>query len=187
MNLISSNLSQTEPRLTELSAKVALNIVMYHNIFIIAIAYNLFWFSLHFGITFLYSRLPKNLRLRLFNYKKRLFIVSEKEMRIYKKIHLHKWKDILPQFNKDFNKRNLPNKISKEYLESFINVTCKAEAIHYTIIPLGYLSVFFALLGNQQIWLIIFMPTFIGICNVPFALIQRYNRFRLVRLLIKKY
>jgi hypothetical protein len=126
----------------------------------------------------------------VFNYKKRFFIVSEKEMWFYKKIRLPRWKDALPQFNKDFNKRKLPKKITKEYLELFIYVTCKAETIHYVIILLGYFSVLFTLLTNNReywLWILILMSTFIGICNAPFSLIQRYNRFRLVKLLIRNY
>jgi hypothetical protein len=126
--------------------------------------------------------------LRVFNNKRIFFIVSEKEIWFYKKIYLPKWKDKLPQYNKGFNKKNLFNKISKEYLELFINVTCQAEMVHYIIIALGYFSVFFTLLTkNQKYWLFILIATFIGICNLAFSLIQRYNRFRLEKLLLKKY
>jgi len=148
----------------------------------------LFWIFLHFGVSFLFRITPENFRLRVFNNKRKLFIVSEKEIRFYKKIRLPKWKDKLPQYNKGFNKRNLPNKISKEYLELFINVTCQAEAVHYAIIILGYFSVFFTLLtNNKKYWVFIVIATFIGICNTVFSLIQRYNRFRLEKLLSKKY
>jgi hypothetical protein len=156
----------------------------------ITIINTLFWFLLHFGVGFLFIRLPENFRLRVFNNKKKFFIVSEKEIWFYKKIRLPKWKDKLPQYNKGFNKRNLPNEISKEYLELFINVTCQAEIVHYIIIPLGYFSVFFSLLtNNPEYWFFIFIliATFIGICNIVFSLIQRYNRYRLEKLLFKRY
>jgi hypothetical protein len=154
----------------------------------ITIINTLFWIFLHFGVSFLFTKLPENFRLRVFNNKKRFFIVSEKEISFYKKIRLPKWKDKLPQYNnKGFSKRNLPNKISKEYLELFINVTCQAEMVHYIIIFLGYFSVFFSLLThNPKYWFFLFLliATFIGICNIVFSLIQRYNRFRLEKLLL---
>jgi len=159
-------------------------------IIIITIINTLFWVLLHFGVGFLFMRLPENSRLRLCNNKRRFFIVSEREIRFYKKIRLPEWKDKLPQYNKGFNKRNLPNEISKEYIELFINVTCQAETVHYAIIPLGYFSVFFSLLThNPKHWVLIFIviATFIGMGNAVFSLIQRYNRFRLERLLSQKY
>ncbi|MDR2717616.1 MAG: hypothetical protein LBB89_06085 [Treponema sp.] len=155
----------------------------------ITIINTLFWIFLHFGVAFLFGRLPENFRLRTFNNKRKFFIVSEKEILFYKKIRLPKWKDKLPQYNKGFNKRNLSNEISKEYLELFINVTCQAEMVHYIIIPLGYFSVFFTLLTNKpEYWFFIFIliATFIGVCNMAFSFIQRYNRFRLEKLLLKR-
>jgi len=142
---------------------------------------------LHFLTAYVFMKLPESLRLRLFNNKKSFFIVSEKEIKFYKKILLPKWKDRLPQYNKDFNKRNLPDKISVEYLKLFINVTCQAEMVHYIIIPLGFFSLFFSLLtNNHKIWIFILIASFIGVCNLIYSFIQRYNRFRLYKLLLKK-
>jgi len=161
-----------------------------NNIIKITILNTFFWFFLHFGVAFLFMRIPEKIRLRVFNNKKKFFIVSKKEIWFYKKIYLTKWKDKLPQYNKGFNKRNLSEKISKEYLDLFINVTCQAEMVHYIIIPLGYLSVFFALLTNNPkyyFFIFLLIATFIGILNLLFTFIQRYNRFRLDKLLLIKY
>jgi len=151
--------------------------------FMITAINTLFWVFLHFGVAFIFVRIPEKYRLRIYN-NKSFFTVSQREIRFYKKIGLPKWKDRLPQYNKGFNKRNLSNEISKEYLESFIIATYQAETVHYIIIPLGYLSVFFALLtSNRDYTIFIVIATFIGMCNLVFSLIQRYNRFRLERLL----
>ena len=75
---------------------------------------------------------------------------------------------------------------SPAYLRQFLEVTCHAEVIHELIALLGFLSLFFCLLcEHPQDWLPLFfgIALFIGLCNLPFAAIQRYNRFRLVRLL----
>ena len=156
-------------------------------IIIITLINTIFWVFLHFFVAFIFMKLPENLRLRLFNNKKKFFIVSEREIWFYKKILLPRWKDKLPQNNKGFNKRNLPDKISIEYLELFINVTCQSEMVHYLIIPLGYFSLFFSLLtNNHKTWIFIIIASFIGVCNLLFSFIQRYNRFRLNKLLLKK-
>jgi glycosyl-4,4'-diaponeurosporenoate acyltransferase len=155
---------------------------------IIYVVNTFFWIFLHFGIGFLVPILPENIKIILFNKNRRIFIVSEKEIKFYRKIRLHVWKDKLPQFNKGFNKRNLPNTISKEYLELYIYVTCQAEFAHYMVIILGYFSVFFSLLTkNKEYWIFILIATFIGLCNLIFSLIQRYNRFRLKKILFIKY
>jgi len=149
----------------------------------------IFWFSLHFGIGFLFPALPEKLKNKLFNENKKIFNISEKEIKFYKKINLHKWKDKLPQFNRGFNKRNLSDKITKEYLELFIKVTCQAEIVHYIIIPLGYFSIFFSKLTKNPeklIYVFILIATFIGLCNLIFSMIQRYNRFRLRKLIKNK-
>ena len=155
---------------------------------VIFVLNTIFWFSLHFGIGFLFPILPKQLKDILCNKNRKFFSVSENEIKFYRKIHLHKWKDKLPQFNRGFNKRNLPNKVTEEYLELFIDVTCQAEIVHYIIIPIGYFSIIFSLLTqNPENWIYVFIliATFIGLCNLIFSMIQRYNRFRLKKLLIK--
>lgn len=93
---------------------------------------------------------------------------------------------VYPQFNPEFNKRHLAAAPTPAYLREFLEVTCHAEVIHELIALLGFLSLFFCLLCEHPLdWLPLFfwIALFIGLCNLPFAAIQRYNRFRLVRLL----
>ncbi len=85
------------------------------------------------------------------------------------------WKDRLPQhIGKDgFSKQHLTD-LSVDYLDQFILETCRGEWMHMKncvcailvllINPLlvGVIASFFILLGN-----------------LPFAVVQRYNRFRL--------
>jgi hypothetical protein len=54
-------------------------------IIMIIIINTLFWVFLHFGVAFFIMRIPENIRLRVFNNKKKYFIVSEKEVWFYKK------------------------------------------------------------------------------------------------------
>jgi glycosyl-4,4'-diaponeurosporenoate acyltransferase len=93
-------------------------------------------------------------------------------------LHINDWKDRVPQFISQggFSKRHLTN-LSPEYLGTFIVETCRGEWTHTW--NLG--CVFVVLLMNQSIVGITFsILIFMG--NGPCAVIQRYNRFRLVAL-----
>lgn len=157
-----------------------------HSTLVIALLNTAFWFALHFGIAELLTSLPAGIRRRLFDWNRPFFRVSEREMAFYRRIRLPRWKDRLPQFNSEFDKRHLAVSPTPAYLRKFLEVTCHAEMIHELIALLGFLSLFFCLLCEQPLnWLPLFwgIALFIGLCNLPFAAIQRYNRFRLVRLL----
>ena len=145
-----------------------------------------FWTGLHFGFAGLLTHLPQAVQQRWFDHRRPRFAVSRGEMRWYRRIGLPKWKDRLPQFNNDFDKRRLRKTLSAAYLEEFIFNTCRAEVIHMGIALLGYLSLLFCLLcddpaGNLPLFAVI--ATVIAVCNLPFSMIQRYNRSRLEKLL----
>lgn len=145
-----------------------------------------FWLGLHFGFAGLLTHLPQAVQQKWFDHRRARFAVSAGEMRQYRRIGLPRWKDRLPQFNNDFDKRHLRKELSTAYLEEFIFNTCRAEVIHTGIALLGWLSLLFCLLcddpaGNLPLFAAI--AAVIGLCNLPFSMIQRYNRSRLERLL----
>lgn len=145
-----------------------------------------FWLGLHFGFAGFLTHLPQAVQKKWFDHRRARFAVSAGEMRWYRRIGLPKWKDHLPQFNNDFDKRRLRKTLSAAYLEEFIFNTCRAEVIHMGIALLGYLSLLFCLLcddpaGNLPLFAAI--ATVIAVCNLPFSMIQRYNRSRLEKLL----
>ena len=157
-----------------------------HSTLVIALLNTAFWFVLHFGIAELLTSLPTETQRCLFDWNRPFFRVSEREMAFYRRIRLPRWKDRLPQFNSEFDKRHLAVSPTPAYLRKFLEVTCHAEMIHELIALLGFLSLFFCLLCERPLdWLPLFwgIALFIGLCNLPFAAIQRYNRFRLLRLL----
>ena len=109
--------------------------------------------------------------------------VSDWEMRFFRKIGLPKWKDRLPQFNPEFDKRHLKSGRDTAYLDRFLFITCRAEVIHYVIGVLGWVSLVFCLLSaDRTAWLIRYavIALAIQLANLPFAWIQRYNRKRLL-------
>lgn len=100
---------------------------------------------------------------------------------------VHKWKDLLPDgatvFNAGYKKKKLP-KAKVESLELFIKETKRAELTHFILIlpaPLFYLW--------NPVWAGNVMIVYALVVNIPFIIIQRYNRIRLeniVRKLNKK-
>ncbi len=148
-----------------------------------------FWLALHFGLADIVTHLPQAVQRRWFDSRRPRFQVSGREMAWYRRIGLPRWKDRLPQFNRDFDKRHLRRDLSAEYLETFVFNTCRAEVIHVGVAALGWLSLLFCLLCDDpaaNLPLFAAIAAVIGLCNLPFALIQRYNRNRLERLL-KRY
>lgn len=84
-----------------------------------------FWVGLHFGTAGAVCALPKDVQTRWFDPNRRFFTVSDWEMRVFRKIGLPKWKDRLPQFNPEFDKRHLKSGRDTAYLDRF----CSSPAV----------------------------------------------------------
>ena len=153
---------------------------------ILIIAVNVaFWLAVFYGPGAVIVALPESFQRWAFNHRRRFYRVSEREMKFYRKIRLPMWKDYLPQHNTDFDKRHLPRNFDMEYLRRYIFVTCRSEVIHYVIGIVGFLSVTLSRLSEDvELWRDIYtlMASLDAIGNMPFAMIQRYNRYRLERL-----
>ncbi len=95
-------------------------------------------------------------------------------------LKIKKWKDYLPQYvaTDGFSKRELKTlkKIDREYVGLFVTETCRAEWNHYICSFYFVISIFINTWPYSLIFSII--PI---IVNVPFLLIQRYNRLRLLK------
>ena len=105
----------------------------------------------------------------------------EKDGKLYDNIHIKRWKSKLPDMSR-ICPIMVPKKIAAakaENIELLIYESCVAELIHVLLIPMG--------LGCIGIWksggVLFFLFWAIG--NVPFILIQRYNRPILYRLYLK--
>ncbi len=116
-----------------------------------------------------------------FNAEKKLYQPHkwEKDGKFYNDVlKINKWKDILPQhIGKDgFSKDHLDD-TSVPYLDEFIMETCRAEWNHTA--NCMYAVILF-IINN---FLMAFALTIVlFLLNLPFAVIQRYNRFRLQKL-----
>lgn len=116
-----------------------------------------------------------------FDEKKRLYQPHKWERggRIYSDVlKIQRWKDLLPQHvGKDgFSKGHLDD-VSVEYLDEFIMETCRGEWNH--TVNCFYAVILFLI---NDLWLALVLTIALFVINVPFVLIQRYNRFRLQKL-----
>ena len=119
--------------------------------------------------------LPK----RLFHYEKRFFVTSKKEIALYNKIGVKKWKSLVPELGASggFSKRNLQS-VDEKYLERFIWETCFGEVLHLCSAILGFFVIFCFDLRYFYISLPIAVINFV--LNLLPCFIQRYNRHKLV-------
>lgn len=103
--------------------------------------------------------------------------------RIYRRLGIRRWKDKMPDMSRvlpDMFPKKLTEADSVEMVSRLIKETCVAEFIH------NCLSILF-LIG---IWLIhdcsmegFSLGVFAVLCNLPYVIIQRYNRPMLMRYL----
>jgi hypothetical protein len=75
--------------------------------------------------------------------------------------------------------------LSLTYIDNFIGETREAEFGHNTVSILCLASVFFTFLTKDPTnnwYIFLSIAVFVVLCNIPFTLIQRFNRNRLLKL-----
>ena len=100
----------------------------------------------------------------------------EKQGRIYTRIGVERWKTLVPDMS-----RLMPDMVRKDLGSDpavLVQETCVAEAVHTASSLLGLLCLrLWPGWGGVLVWAVWFL-----LGNLPFILIQRYNRPRLQRL-----
>lgn len=105
----------------------------------------------------------------------------EKEGAIYRRLRVHKWQSRIPDMSRLLPRlippKAIPGKPTAAQLDLMLRETCIAECIHGALCLAG--------LGCLWIWrgaggIIVTILYILG--NLPFILVQRYNRPRLQRL-----
>lgn len=151
---------------------------MYFNI-VITLCNIIFWIALHFFIECMINKYNE-----FIDFNKDFYRVNEKEINFYNKIKIKKWKDKLPQFNIYFDKSHLKSKDIK-YIDLFILNTKISGLSHLLTGCFGYISLLFVYFVSnpmKYIKLFIIIAIVIFFAQIPFIIIQRYNRFRLLKL-----
>ncbi len=105
----------------------------------------------------------------------------ERNGEVYQRLAIQKWKDHVPDMSK-YVKTMFAKAIASprdpEYTQKLILETCVAELVHFILILLSPIF----LLYMDGVYGYIAMYAYI-LGNLPFILIQRYNRPRLIRLM----
>lgn len=105
----------------------------------------------------------------------------ERQGLVYTKIGIQYWKDAVPdmsQYIRSVMRKKISVFRSADYLDSLIRETCVAELVHYMLMLLS--PVFLLFMEGAAGWI---GALSYCIVNLPFVLIQRYNRPRLVQLM----
>jgi len=131
------------------------------------------------GVFFIGRLIPRKFCYRRFPYQSFRF---ERDGAVYNRIRIRKWQNKLPDMSRLcpdlMPAKKLPKRLNSANIELMLQETCMAELTHFILCFLG--------LGCTFLWKgfggkLLTALYFLG--NLPFILIQRYNRPRLVRLL----
>ncbi|BBI33629.1 glycosyl-4,4'-diaponeurosporenoate acyltransferase CrtO family protein [Cohnella abietis] len=139
---------------------------------------------IHLGIAYACYRMPDYwfVKRHPSSYQQLTAKDSLREERFYDRVlKIRKWKDRLPEgsklFRQAFDKSKLQHKTAVHYRQ-FILETRRAEWTHsLSILPAPLFLIWNNAIGSGL------MIAYSLIANIPFILIQRYNRFRLNRIL----
>ncbi|CAM3571742.1 MULTISPECIES: hypothetical protein [Saccharibacillus] len=117
-------------------------------------------------------------------YRKNDWFFAERsfEKKAYKKIRLDRWKHKLPEAGGlwKFQKKNLNEKITVDYADKFILETKYGEVGHFAMAILGFACI--AVNPHEYVGMALICAGVNVVVQIPFCLIQRYNRPRLIRL-----
>ena len=111
------------------------------------------------------------------------FRVRPWEQKLYQALRVKQWQNKVPDMSRllgDMVKKQLAPDGKTDYA-LLVQETCVAECVHFC---LGLLSLgAFALCRSG--WMVCIVAVYILLGNLPFQIIQRYNRPRLLRLMRK--
>ncbi len=132
----------------------------------------------HFFIMFLTAPIVQIVFKKKFDYNSNWFKLKKYENQLYAFLKIKKWKNKIVTYNKKLYS------VKKHSLIDTIMLTCHAEVVHELIAVTSYLPIILgAFLGDYHI--LVVMSVVFSVAHVPFILVQRYNRPRLVSLYFK--
>ncbi len=103
----------------------------------------------------------------------------ERDGTVYNRLNIRRWKKYLPDASralKDMPRKSLSTG-SVEELEILVRETCRAELVHWCELLLGFVCC----LLYPGIWGLAVSIMWGLLGNLPFIIVQRYNRPRLLR------
>lgn len=147
----------------------------------VAIFITLFMFAYHADIRLLIGFIVSIFKKRI-NVDKKCFAVSLKEYKRLDKLKIKKWKEhVLTLYKNQFT---IQGSFNKERVEAILKNNINAEITHWICFFISLLAILFGyLLSPEEIW--IYICTSIAcslLLDLPFILIQRYNRYKLLKI-----
>ena len=110
------------------------------------------------------------------------FAVSEKEAKLYRKLKIKRWKDMIPELGgfTSFSKSEIKDPNDPEYLERFIVEANYGQVIHIANALLGFLIAFIPISSAPSVWIPVFAVNFF-LSLLPVAVL-RYTSHTLIKL-----
>ena len=101
------------------------------------------------------------------------------EKKLYRALKVRKWKGFMPTYAPD------SFSAEKHTLPEIVGAMCQAEIVHEVIIPLSFLPIFFVPLFGS-FWAFFITSVLSALFDSSFAIMQRFNRPRVIALMERK-
>lgn len=114
------------------------------------------------------------------------FKVREFEKKLFRRLRVNRWKDYLPQNNRDFDKSQIAVFDDPEYIRTFILQTCRGETVHFLLGVSSFALIPYGKFSPEPEFayrVLTILSTIYFNCQMPFIWVQRFNRPRLEKLL----
>ena len=113
------------------------------------------------------------------DYRKRWYQISKREMAVYEKLKVKKWKRRMPTYDPALFDPRLHT------WEEIVQAMCQAELVHETIAVLSFLPILAGIwFGEYPVFIVTSVLS--AACDMVFVIMQRYNRQRVMKLLNRK-
>ena len=174
-------------KIIKLTAAVsALLTVIFAALYIVTVADLLLTFAIIFGTTAYHfiMRLVVGLVINLImrnkaDYNAKWFRVSERELKIYHKLGVKKWKGNMPTYDPSlFDPR-------VHTWEEIAGAMCQAEIVHEVIVVMSFLPIF-ATIPFGALAVFIITSVISALYDSIFVIMQRFNRTRVIKHIHKK-
>lgn len=149
--------------------------VFTHNDTVVTLAITFGTCFYHFAVRLAVGRLmPKN-----FNHNSFWFREKDFERNLYKMLKVKKWKHKAPTYN------SITYSTRHRTLEEIVNTTCRNEAIHEVNMLLSFVPLLLIIpFGAPTVFIVTSIAA--CICDLPFVILQRYNRPRFIKIIQRK-
>lgn len=127
-------------------------------------------FIIRLSVGYLFNSKMKNQA----DYTKKWYRVSDREMKLYHKLKVKKWKNKMPTFDTDVFD------VSKHSWDEVVQATCQSELVHETNFVLSFLPLVETLwFGTFAVFLITSVAG--ALFDLMFVFMQRFNRTRILK------